>query len=179
MLNGPGTPRPAEQFKRQLKACDALLAGLPADRDAWPAMVQGFVEQQRAETARIEMEQAKGTANMQSQLASAQVGVQIRTNEAQAREAEARGEAAYVQLTGEAEAARTQAIGLAQAKATEALGLARAAGFEAQKRALYNTALFPVIMLVSYLVLLAYFRMRGGYGAEVLHIEGESRKPAT
>ena len=50
---------------------------------------------------------------------------------------------------------------------------------EAQKRALYNTALFPVIMLVSYLLLLAYFRMRGGYGAEVLHIEGEGRKPAT
>ncbi len=44
----PGTPRPAEQFKRQLRACDALLASLPADRAAWPALVQGFVEQQRA-----------------------------------------------------------------------------------------------------------------------------------
>jgi uncharacterized membrane protein YqiK len=99
-----------------------------------------FVEQQRAETARIEMEQAKGTANMQSQLATAQVGVQIKTNEAQAREAEARGEAAYVRLTGEAEAARTQAIGLAEAKATEALGLARAVGFDAQKDALGGPA---------------------------------------
>ena len=93
-----------------------------------------FDEQQRAETARIEMEKAKGTANMQSQLAGAQVGVQIKTNEAEAREAEARGEAAYVRLTGEAEAARTEAIGLAEAKATEALGLARAVGFEAQNR---------------------------------------------
>lgn len=44
----PGTPRPAEQFKRQLQACDALLASLPADRSAWPGLVQGFVEQQRA-----------------------------------------------------------------------------------------------------------------------------------
>jgi uncharacterized membrane protein YqiK len=99
-----------------------------------------FDEQQRAETARIEMEKAKGTANMQSQLAGAQVGVQIKTNEAQAREAEARGEAAYVRLTGEAEAARTQAIGLAEAKAAEALGLARAVGFEAQKDALGGPA---------------------------------------
>jgi 4-aminobutyrate aminotransferase/(S)-3-amino-2-methylpropionate transaminase len=44
----PGTPRPVEQFRRQLQACDALLASLPADRAAWPALVQGFVEQQRA-----------------------------------------------------------------------------------------------------------------------------------
>jgi 4-aminobutyrate aminotransferase/(S)-3-amino-2-methylpropionate transaminase len=45
----PGTPRPLEQFKRQLKACDALLASLPADdKAAWPTLVQGFVEQQRA-----------------------------------------------------------------------------------------------------------------------------------
>jgi regulator of protease activity HflC (stomatin/prohibitin superfamily) len=99
-----------------------------------------FEEQQRAQTSRIEMEQAKGTADMQAQLATAQVGVQIKTNQAQAREAEAKGEAAYVQLTGEAEAARTQAIGLAEAKATEALGLARATGFEAQKEALGGPA---------------------------------------
>lgn len=45
----PGTPRPAEQFRRQLKACDALLASLQgAGRADWPALVQGFVEQQRA-----------------------------------------------------------------------------------------------------------------------------------
>ena len=43
-----GAPRPLEQFKRQLKACDELLARLPADRAAWPAMVQQFVELQRA-----------------------------------------------------------------------------------------------------------------------------------
>ena len=43
-----GAPRPLEQFRRQLKACDELLARLPADRSAWPAMVQVFVELQRA-----------------------------------------------------------------------------------------------------------------------------------
>ena len=43
-----GAPRPLEQFKRQLMACDELLAGLPADRTAWPALVQQFVELQRA-----------------------------------------------------------------------------------------------------------------------------------
>lgn len=43
-----GAPRPLEQFRRQLKACDELLARLPADRAQWPAMVQQFVELQRA-----------------------------------------------------------------------------------------------------------------------------------
>jgi uncharacterized membrane protein YqiK len=99
-----------------------------------------FEEQQRAQTARIEMEKAKGTADMQGQLASAQVGVEIRQNQAKAREAEAQGEAAYVELTGKAEATKTQAIGLAEAKAVEALGIARATGFEQQRQALGPTA---------------------------------------
>ena len=99
-----------------------------------------YEEQQRAETARVEMEKARGTADMQAELAAAQVSVDISTNQAQAREAEAGGEAAYVRLTGQAEADRTQAIGLAEAKATEALGLARAAGFEAQRDAIGETA---------------------------------------
>ena len=99
-----------------------------------------YVEQERAETARIEVEKARGTADMQAQLAAAQVSVDISTNEAQAREAEANGEAAYVRLTGQAEADRTQAIGLAEARATEALGLAQAAGFEAQRDAIGEMA---------------------------------------
>jgi uncharacterized membrane protein YqiK len=99
-----------------------------------------FEEQQRAQTARIEMEKAKGTADMQGQLASAQVGVEINRNRAQAREAEAQGEAAYVELTGKAEATKTQAIGLAEAKAVEALGIARATGYEQQRLALGPTA---------------------------------------
>jgi uncharacterized membrane protein YqiK len=99
-----------------------------------------FLEQQRAQSARVEMEKAKGTAEMQASLASSQVGVEIKRNDAAALEAEAGGAAAYTRLTGEAEAARTQAIGVAQAKATEALGLARAKGYEAQRKALGETA---------------------------------------
>jgi regulator of protease activity HflC (stomatin/prohibitin superfamily) len=99
-----------------------------------------YVEQERAETARIEVEKARGTANMQAELATAQVSVDISASQAQAREKEAGGEAAYVRLTGQAEADRTQAIGLAEAKATEALGLAKATGFEAQRAAIGEIA---------------------------------------
>jgi uncharacterized membrane protein YqiK len=99
-----------------------------------------YIEQQRAETARIEVEKARGTANMQAELAAAQVSVEITTNEARAREQEATGEAAYVRLTGQAEADRTQAVGLAEARATEALGLARAAGYDAQREAIGEVA---------------------------------------
>ena len=99
-----------------------------------------FVEQERAQMARVDVEKAKGTADMQAQLAASAVGVSIKDNEAQARTAQARGEAAYVELTGKAEATKTEAIGLAEAKATEALGLARAAGYEAQTEALGQTA---------------------------------------
>jgi hypothetical protein len=99
-----------------------------------------FMEQQRAQTARVEMEKAKGTADMQAQLAQSQVGVEIKANGALAREAEARGDAAFTRLTGEAEASKVQAVGLAQAKATEALGIARAKGFAEQRKALGEAA---------------------------------------
>jgi uncharacterized membrane protein YqiK len=84
-----------------------------------------YQEQQRAETARIAMERARGTAEMQGELATAQVSVEINRNQAEARRAEGEGEAAYVRLTGEAEADRTRAI-----------GVATAAGFEAQRNAI-------------------------------------------
>ena len=99
-----------------------------------------YLEQQRAQSARVQMEKAKGTAEMQAHLASSQVGVEIKRNDAAAREAEAGGAAAYTRITGQAEAARTEAIGLAQAKATEALGLARAKGYEEQRKALGEAA---------------------------------------
>jgi hypothetical protein len=99
-----------------------------------------FAEEERAQTARVEMEKAKGTADMQALLAQSQVSIDIRKNEAASREAQAQGEAAYVELTGRAEATKVEAIGLAQAKATEALGLARAEGFKAQKAAVGETA---------------------------------------
>jgi uncharacterized membrane protein YqiK len=108
-------------------------------------------EQQRAQMARIDMEQAKGTADMQAELAAAQVSVGISRNQAEAREAQANGEAAYVRLTGEAEADRVRALGLAEARATEALGLARAAGFTAQAEAIGQmpTALVAVTNAVA------------------------------
>jgi uncharacterized membrane protein YqiK len=128
-----------------------------------------YTEQQRAETARVEMEKARGTANMQSQLAQAQVGVEIKRNDAAAREAEATGAAAYTRLTGEAEAAKIQAIGLANAKATEALGLARAEGFQAQKEALGGpaTALVNAINAISegHLDIMPEVLVTGGGGA--------------
>ncbi|MEZ5256134.1 MAG: SPFH domain-containing protein [Ilumatobacteraceae bacterium] len=44
-----------------------------------------FNEQREAQTARIEVEKARGTAEMQGQLASSQVSISIRQNEADAR----------------------------------------------------------------------------------------------
>jgi len=105
-----------------------------------------YVEQQKAETARIQMEKARGTAEMQAELATAQVSVEIRANQARAREAQAGGEAAYVRLTGQAEADRTQAMGVA-----EALGLAQATGYDAQRAAIGEmaTALVAVASAVA------------------------------
>lgn len=44
----PGVPRPVEQFRRQLQACDELLARLPTERAVWPGLVREFVDEQRA-----------------------------------------------------------------------------------------------------------------------------------
>jgi hypothetical protein len=110
-----------------------------------------YEEQRRAETARIEMEKARGMADMQAELAAAQVSIEIKGNKARAREAEAGGEAAYVRLTGQAEADRVQAMGLAEARATEALGVARATGFAAQREAIGDvpTALVAIANAVA------------------------------
>jgi 4-aminobutyrate aminotransferase-like enzyme len=43
----PGAPRPREEFRRQLQACDDLLARLPPDRAEWPGLVGDFVLEQR------------------------------------------------------------------------------------------------------------------------------------
>jgi regulator of protease activity HflC (stomatin/prohibitin superfamily) len=95
-----------------------------------------YKEQQLAQTARVEMEKARGTADMQAELAAAQVSVEINGNKAKAREAQAGGDAAYTRVTGQADADKIQAIGLAEAKAVEAMGVARATGFEAQREAI-------------------------------------------
>ena len=88
----------------------------------------------------MDLERVRGTADMQKELAKATVNVEIQRAGAAARSAAAEGEAAFVRLTGQAEADKRQAIGLAQAKATEALGLAKAAGYNAQAKALGQSA---------------------------------------
>jgi len=98
-----------------------------------------FVEQQRAQEARIEMERSKGTADMQASLAASQVGITIKGNEADARKAEASGEAGAVVALGEAEAQRQKAIALAQAEAMRAQGVAKADAMRAQGEAQANT----------------------------------------
>jgi uncharacterized membrane protein YqiK len=128
-----------------------------------------YVEQERAETARVEVEKARGTADMQAQLATAQVSVEISRNQAEAREAAASGDAAYVRLTGQAEADKAQALGLAEARAAEALGLARATGFEAQRRAIGEgaTAVVAVANAVAdgHLTIVPEVLVTGGGGA--------------
>jgi uncharacterized membrane protein YqiK len=128
-----------------------------------------FAEEERAQTARVEMEKAKGTADMQAKLAQSQVSIDIRKNEAASREAQAQGEAAYVELTGRAEATKVEAIGLAQAKATEALGLARAEGFKAQKIAVGEmaTALVAIANAVAdgHITIVPEVLVTGGGGA--------------
>jgi len=99
-----------------------------------------FEEQQRAQAVRVDLERVRGTADMQKDLAKANVNVDIQKAGAAARSAAAEGEAAFVRLTGQAEADKRQAIGLAQAKAAEALGLAKAAGYNAQVKALGQSA---------------------------------------
>jgi uncharacterized membrane protein YqiK len=110
-----------------------------------------YEEQRRAETARVEMEKARGTADMQAELAAAQVSVEINGNQARALEAKAGGEAAYVRQTGKAEADKVEAIGLANARAAEALGLAKATGFRAQREAIGDlpTALVAMANAIS------------------------------
>ncbi|MGB2757975.1 MAG: SPFH domain-containing protein [Acidimicrobiia bacterium] len=112
-----------------------------------------YEEQQRAETARIEMEKARGMADMQAQLASSQVGINIKQNEAESRKVQAQGEAAATvamgdadatkqraiayaaadatKAMGDAEASKTRAVGLASAEATQAVGLANAEATQA------------------------------------------------
>ena len=48
-----------------------------------------------------------------------------------------------------------------------------AAGGSSQ-RALLNMALFPAIMLVGYIILIVYFRSRGGYSAQILTTPSDS-----
>jgi uncharacterized membrane protein YqiK len=129
---------------------DALVEVLSA-RELAVQQRQTFAREQEAQSARIDVEKAKGTADAQQVLARAQVDVEVQKNTAAARTAEAEGEANFTRMTGEAEAAKTQAVGVAEARAIEAQGLARAVGYEAQTDALGSgaTAIVAVAQAVS------------------------------
>jgi 4-aminobutyrate aminotransferase-like enzyme/ribosomal protein S18 acetylase RimI-like enzyme len=60
----PGAPRPREQFRRQLQACDDLLARLPPDRAAWPGLVREFVEAERRTTDPAALQRAQRVAGV-------------------------------------------------------------------------------------------------------------------
>ncbi|HEY7625523.1 MAG TPA: SPFH domain-containing protein, partial [Ilumatobacteraceae bacterium] len=90
-----------------------------------------FEEQQRAQTARIEVEKARGTADMQGQLATSLVSVDINRNQASARAEQARGEAAYVETVARADAAKVEVLGHAEATKIEAIGRADATRVQA------------------------------------------------
>lgn len=104
---------------------------------------QTFAREQESQSARIDVEKARGTADAQADLAKAQVNVEVQKNAAAARAAEAEGEAAYVRTTGTGEADKrrviafaegdaAKAIGIGEAEAVKAKGLAQATAIEAQ-----------------------------------------------
>jgi hypothetical protein len=91
-----------------------------------------------------------------------------------------RNPAIYAQVvaTKDSVLGRYQAVAperVAELKDPEQLAAIQQTSAEAQKGALLNTALFPVIMLISYLMLAVYFKTKGGYGAELLPIEPQER----
>lgn len=90
-----------------------------------------FHEQREAQSARIEVEKARGTADMQGQLASSQVSIEINHNAAEARAEQARGEAAYVETTARAEATKVEVMGKADASRISNIGLAEATKVQA------------------------------------------------
>ncbi|HZY58333.1 MAG TPA: hypothetical protein VFE56_01140 [Candidatus Binataceae bacterium] len=75
------------------------------------------------------MEAERDRADMQHDLAGSEVGMQIAPNRASARKSKADGEAAFIRETGTARGAEFRAV-----------GLARAEGYEAQRRALGESA---------------------------------------
>jgi 4-aminobutyrate aminotransferase-like enzyme len=60
----PGAPRPQGLFRRQLRACDDLLAALPPGRETWPDAVDRFVAEQRAGIDPAVMQRAQRVAGV-------------------------------------------------------------------------------------------------------------------
>ncbi len=105
------------------------LVGVLTEREIAHQERETFAQQQLAQVARVQLEAERGRADMQHELAGSEVGKEIAENRAGARKSEADGEAAFISETGAAKGAKVRAI-----------GLARAEGFEAQRRALGETA---------------------------------------
>jgi len=80
--------------------------------------------EEKAQSQRLELEQARGRADMQSELARSSVGIDIAKNKAQGVQAEADGESYRLDKVGRASAAKTEAEGIAIAKGLEAQQLA-------------------------------------------------------
>ena len=79
-----------------------------------------YKAEERAQSQRLELEQARGKADMQSELARSSVGIDIARNKAQGVQAEADGESYRLEKVGRAGAVKTEADGLAIAKGLEA-----------------------------------------------------------
>ncbi len=125
-----------EQYQVETKGVyiqDVVLPGelvsVLTQREIAHQEIETFKKQRMAQEERIAMEHSKGTADIQTELARSKVGVDIKSNNAAARKAEGEGEAAYIRDTGFAKGAEVEAVGLARAK-----------GFEAQVKALGQTA---------------------------------------
>ena len=129
-----------------------------------------FAEEERAETARVEMEKAKGTADMQAQLAQSQVSIDIRKNEAAGHAKRRRRVKRPTSSSPVGPRRRRSKRSVSrEAKATEALGLARAEGFKAQKIAVGEmaTALVAIANAVAdgHITVVPEVLVTGGGGA--------------
>jgi len=78
-----------------------------------------YVEQQKAEETRIEMEKTKATADQQSELVRSEIAVKVADQKKRETITLAQGDAEAVKLKGEAEGKKIEAIGTATAEAYE------------------------------------------------------------
>jgi regulator of protease activity HflC (stomatin/prohibitin superfamily) len=96
-----------------------------------------FVEQQKAEEKRIDVENTRAKADKQPELVAAQIGVQVADNVRQQTVLNAEGRARATELEGQAEGTKILAIGNATAEAysqqVAAVGQMNLAGIEVTK----------------------------------------------